>query len=259
MRIKIELLCLLLIITHICISNNDDNKSKEMNERAIEFISKFQFDSALIYIDKAIMLDSNFINAYTNKVSICIELKKYDEALIAIKKAITRRPSSGLHSLEGIVYENKGQLDSAKECYKKAIHFFQFEDSSKRTYNHKSVMAMFVTITEGKEKGLQAIQQVIDEVKDRISRLALDDLLFKKNEIENYQGGGNLEFVLRQGKNYCIVVSENEKDKLVNFLLDNGVNVYSQTGKENKWILEIGEKFQKKAVTLGIQLIECSK
>lgn len=64
--------------------------------------------------------DSQYINQIINYY---LQSEKYDEAIQYLDKAIAENPNNGqYYALEGIIFDNQGQLDKAIETYRKGIN-----------------------------------------------------------------------------------------------------------------------------------------
>lgn len=67
-------------------------KAIKLNNKALQFIKVQNFDSALIYLDKAIKIDTTYYVAYGNKSHIYYTLKDLKQALLEAQREIIAKP-----------------------------------------------------------------------------------------------------------------------------------------------------------------------
>ena len=103
-------------------SNSDREEAKKLNEQAVVIISEMNDDKyyeAIALLDEAIDKDSTFSIAYSNKASVLIRLKKYNEAIFILEYLVTNvKPEyPEALSLLGLLYDKHGDNGQAKKYY----------------------------------------------------------------------------------------------------------------------------------------------
>jgi serine/threonine protein kinase/Flp pilus assembly protein TadD len=100
----------------------DDKKSWWVYGYGYSRVFGGRADSALLFIDRAIELDSTYPTPYNFMAYIYGDLGKYDKALAAIDKYIELAPDqANPYDTRGDLYASAGQLDSAIESYRQAL------------------------------------------------------------------------------------------------------------------------------------------
>ncbi len=80
------------------------------------------YDEAIEYYKKAIVINSNYADAHANLGVTYIQKGKFDEAISNLKQAITiDQKNVGAHYNLGLVYDKKGKIDEAILEYEKTI------------------------------------------------------------------------------------------------------------------------------------------
>ena len=79
-------------------------------------------DSALFFMDKSLALDYSYMYAYREKAIALYQLKRYEEALIVLQRAVTIQNNfdEGYYWM-GKVYEKLNQKEEALQSYKNAL------------------------------------------------------------------------------------------------------------------------------------------
>ena len=92
--------------TYSCKSQNErtehNPKAIELNNKAGRFYQNGNYDSALIYYDKAIALDKNYYLPHSNKVNIYLSNKEFKKALFESEQVNKIKPDLA----EGWTYGN---------------------------------------------------------------------------------------------------------------------------------------------------------
>lgn len=77
---------------------------------------------ALVFLDSATSIDSNYFLGYYNKLMFLYALKEYDKAVLAINNCIRIRPNAhDLFLTGGILYEKIGDTISSNAYFKKSL------------------------------------------------------------------------------------------------------------------------------------------
>jgi|GEM_PF-4029146 len=82
---------------------------------------KHDHQAAIDLLNQATAIDSNYVSAYYSKLSLQMDLKEVDSALITAKKLrslIPRMPDYAV--TEGLLYEMKGDTISSAKCFEQA-------------------------------------------------------------------------------------------------------------------------------------------
>jgi len=116
---------LLFIVGMSCSSENKksvDPSAVLVYDKGMDCMVNSKVDSAIIYFNKAIEIDSSYYYAYYYKeVSEC-RVKKYDDAIQTLKKMITLWPeNSGCYSYLGLIYEIKKDTIQSSLYFNKAV------------------------------------------------------------------------------------------------------------------------------------------
>ncbi|MEO6869905.1 MAG: hypothetical protein ABI168_09690, partial [Ginsengibacter sp.] len=112
-------------------------KAIEFNNKAMEFIKTEKFDSSLIYLDKAIKIDSTYYIAYGNKCIVYCTLKDFKNALVVTEKEIKAKPDLAEGwTFAGMLNDKLGDTLNALKYYKKSIEIFdeRISNPDKQTY-----------------------------------------------------------------------------------------------------------------------------
>ena len=124
----LQTLVYILLIFSSCNGQKKDvynPKAIGLNNRAVEFIKTEQYDSALIYLDKAIKIDTTYYLAYGNKVTVYCTLKNFkDASLIAEKVIEVKSDLAEGWKFAGMLKDKLGDTLSAVKYYKKSIEIY---------------------------------------------------------------------------------------------------------------------------------------
>ena len=102
-----------------------NTKSIELNNIAVQFMGAQKFDSALLYLDKAIEIDANYYVAYGNKSSIYCSLKDLKNALIETQKEIKVKPDlAEAWTFAGMLSDRLGDTLTSMTYYKRSVALF---------------------------------------------------------------------------------------------------------------------------------------
>lgn len=264
MRYQFIILFNCLLVFYSCRHQGADNReigfvsdirAMELNNRASQLFQDGKTDSALILLNMAIQIDSNYLIAYSNKCTFLWQLKRNEEALRTAKRATQIKEVIGLaYLLEGQGYERVGHFDSARTCYLKVIDYDEQNPSTKLSLALKASIVELVTIAKGKDYGLKKLQQFFGKELDTLSRSDLKIVKQLKNDIESYQGGGMLEFLDSQFRQYCITTDES-MDEVEDGFINKGINVQGIIGRKGGYYIQVNDKFRTKVLALG--LVEC--
>lgn len=128
-----KLLTLHLIFALLALTqcNSQEKKSAyhvaaiELNNKAMGFMRVQNCDSALIYLDRAITVDSNSYVLHSNKCAVYCSLKDYQKALIESQKVINIKTDLAEGwTFSGMLYDKLGDTINALKSYRKSIEIF---------------------------------------------------------------------------------------------------------------------------------------
>jgi tetratricopeptide (TPR) repeat protein len=162
-------------------------KAIELNNKAVEFIKIKKLDSALIYLDKAIKIDTTYYLAYGNKCTVYCTLKDFKNALLVAEKEITVKPDLAEGwTFAGMLNDKLGDTINAVRCYKKSIELFdeRISNPNKQKYlkANKINRALSYILSGQQETGQNEIKKLMeiypnDESLESFSKLSKQDFL----------------------------------------------------------------------------------
>lgn len=167
-----RLLILLAITTSLYCFGQDvpvyNHEAIEMNAKAGEYLQRSQEDSALFFFDKAIELDASYTLPHSNKVTIYLNRKDLNKALLECKMIVKKQPKMAeAWTFTGLIYDELKQKEEAKRCYQTSIDIFveRIEDKalSNRTMINRLNKAVSFILMEEKEKGSAELNQLQKE------------------------------------------------------------------------------------------------
>ena len=239
---------LLLPVTYYS-QNNLNTEAQDLTNQAIQIYQQDydKLEDAIVLLDKAIAIDSNYFPAYSSKCNFLWELKRNQEAFITAKLS-TRIEKVKSWNMLGLAFEHLNKLDSAIVCYKTFLSSYPSQDKGEQIF-----LLLFVSVVEGKDKALMELNEILREYqKDEFYIKQFQNI---KNEIEYYQGGGIIEMLYDEGKEYCLK-TEKSMLEIADFLANNGVNAKLLAIKDGYYLF-IKDKFRNKAFELGVT--ECKE
>jgi len=111
----------------ICQNKQDtyNPKAVELNKEAVKFMNAQHFDSAMLYLDRAIEIDTTYYVAYGNKCSLYCSMKDYENAVTQIQKEVTVKPDLAEAWTYGDMLSDKlGDTATAMAYYKRSVELF---------------------------------------------------------------------------------------------------------------------------------------
>jgi len=139
----------------------------QFNDKAVEFIKTQNFDSALIYLNKATEIDTTYYVAYGNKCSVYCSLKDFRKALAETQKEITVKPDlAEAWTFAGMLNDKLGDTLNAIKCYKKSIEIFDDRisnpDKEKYLVANKLNRAISLILMGQEETGQNELKKLKD-------------------------------------------------------------------------------------------------
>ncbi len=128
---------LIILLSHPCFASNSEGISSETKKLAAQYRDQGlhaqqmgDFDTALVYIQKAVELDPSLSVGY-NDLGVLYEAKGWtDKAKVAYGKAIELNPSepAPYYNL-GSIYAKEGDFDRAIQYFKKRVLVGEWNDA----------------------------------------------------------------------------------------------------------------------------------
>ncbi len=151
-----------------------DSNAVRLNNKAISFIGKVSsfngdslnnllYDSALIYYNQAIELDSLYLMAYTNKARVLQRRGLLEPALEILYKVQTIRPNFAEVIMgQGFLYEKMGSLELADKKYREALEAFEnrLEDDPENDKAQSDIAFLYIFL-ENENIAIDEIQSFI--------------------------------------------------------------------------------------------------
>jgi tetratricopeptide (TPR) repeat protein len=152
-----------------------DSLAIELNNKAISLISDaahmydslsiILYDSAIVFLDRAIEIDSLYLLAYTNKAQVLQRKGSLEEALKVLKQVETRKPDfAEVITAQGFILEKIGRMELADRKYRQALKAYE-ERLDKNPMNDKvqSDISFLYIFLEDKKAAMDEIQKLIVE------------------------------------------------------------------------------------------------
>jgi tetratricopeptide (TPR) repeat protein len=111
---------------HHSAKNTVDPAAVELNNKAMTLVAFIDnadsSNKAIILLNKATTIDSNYFLGHYNKLLFFNQLKQFDKAVLTVNKLIQLRPSAqDLYLTGGILYERIGDTVSSKQYFTKSL------------------------------------------------------------------------------------------------------------------------------------------
>lgn len=139
-------------------------------------------------IGRAIVIDGENSVLYAKKASVCLKLKKYDEAREALEKIIElKKDYPEIYLLLGIINEKQNKVKEASDLYRKTLDLLQGEVSS-NGLNATSRMIYAVLIISGKAEALKKIEALDANKITKLQRQQLIEVINSFTTKEEFVG-----------------------------------------------------------------------
>jgi len=171
-----------------CISIND-SAMLMLSQSQYGETNKLILDTVLQLFNKAISCDTNFFSAYYNKLMVLGSLKRYNDEIIVINKILALRKNDlVMYVKKGFIFEQIGQLDSAKIIY--SIAEKEYTNKIKEYPNNielKTEKIMLTAIKDSKEEARIELERYIKEYPGNTMLLTCKEMLnnFDKEKVLN--------------------------------------------------------------------------
>jgi len=183
----------------VILTNRSVSKADLYIQKAVKFIQDFKKDSALIWIDKAIAIDSTNHAALYTKAGILINTNNHREALDLLTKCTTIEPEiAETWGMMGMVNDYLGETEEAARCYDQTIELYnrRMESGDKeKIHIAKLNKAMMLRMNNQESESRQLFKELLNEnpadsTVANLSRRSKQDYL---NDLKPYQTGGYKE------------------------------------------------------------------
>lgn len=183
----------------VILTNRSVSKADLYVQKAVKYLQDFNSDSALIWVDKAIAIDSANVEALRNKAGIMIVKNKHTEALRLYSKCTEIDPEIAEDwKMAGMLNDYMGNADEASRCYNQAIILYnkQLESGNKRKiHNAKVNKAMMFRMNNQENESRLLFKELLNEnpadsTVANLSRKSRQDYL---NDLKPYHTGGYKE------------------------------------------------------------------
>ena len=120
---------LILILFVSCINSAKKEKFNPkaiaLNNKAVELLSRFEKDSAMIFFNSAILTDDTYYLPHVGKAGVFTGNKQYDKALNEMDLAIRKQPDYAEGwTFAGMLNDKLGNSEKASVYYKNSIKIF---------------------------------------------------------------------------------------------------------------------------------------
>lgn len=169
--------------------NTVDPNARRLNDSAMQVAMYTQdYDKAIALLEQAILIDSNYLTAYANKLSFQMQLKRFDQALQTAFKLKSQRPQSPEYYVTiGMLYHFKSDTGSSIKFLKEADALYSnIFDTMKVANPHYDMLLMgkginLVFIGQQIE-GNRVLKLLYDKSKDEIFKEMLSSYMNKSKQ-----------------------------------------------------------------------------
>jgi tetratricopeptide (TPR) repeat protein len=119
-------LLLILVVINSCSQKLPPKKAINLNNMGVKCLMEFPtndktLDSAIIFFNQALQLDSTYVIAYMNLTTAYNRKHNYKNEMLILNKVIGLHYGSPQVILtKGMLFERMNNVDSAKQCYQTA-------------------------------------------------------------------------------------------------------------------------------------------
>lgn len=170
-RIVFILTCFIAVSGSAQTQNVYNPEAIKFNDKAVEFINNGNLDSALLFLEKATEIDSNYYLAYCNKSNIFIKKGEYKKAILELENAIEAKPDFAETVFYlGMLYDFTQSSEKANELYRKSIKLFDERlkkhnlDQVGNRSNRAVAMILLGNVSEGNDE----LKKLIDKYPENI-------------------------------------------------------------------------------------------
>jgi tetratricopeptide (TPR) repeat protein len=123
---------LFFLVPNLAFGQISKNLASLYNDSAILTASKTKdYERAILYIERAIQIDSSYLQSYENNLRYQLILNRYDDALKTTNKLIKYSNNNALYlSIAGLILENSGDTISALMKYQESEEKFKIKQDS---------------------------------------------------------------------------------------------------------------------------------
>jgi tetratricopeptide (TPR) repeat protein len=194
-RIEITLIVVLFSLSTCAQKENNhkvDPAAVRLNNMAMELDiqNSDSASKAILFLDSATAIDSNYYLAYYNKLIFLNQLRQYNKAIIAINNLIRLQPYANVFYFNGgIIYEKIGDTISSRNYFQKSLAICTKVLDTMKVENRNYEMlvankAVDLIMLGEKEEGNLLLIQVYENQTDKSQKaMALSFMNKSKSEI----------------------------------------------------------------------------
>ncbi len=201
-------LCFLFLILFACVQKNSgdkkhtiDPKAKQLNDNAVTLERSMKEEDsrkAILLLDEAIKIDSNYFTAYWNKLVLQHQLKQYNRAIETGKQILKLNKAPYFYFLIATFYYRLGDTTSANNYFKETLKRCDtlLGTMSKKNRSSYEVVVMNKGVSliflGQQEEGNKILKQYYDSQTDTIYKISTGVFMNKtKEEILKVLDGEN--------------------------------------------------------------------
>lgn len=149
------------------------------------------YDSAIVYLNQAIEIDSLYLLAYTNKAQALQRKGSLEQALEVLHKMETIKPNLAEAIMgQGLILEKMGNMELANKKYRQALEAYEkrVKDDPKNIRAQSDIAFLYVFL-EDKNKAIDEIHNLVLENPTNDELKAIEGLIEnfdRKKFIEEY-------------------------------------------------------------------------
>jgi tetratricopeptide (TPR) repeat protein len=152
-----------------------DSNAVRLNNKAVRFISNAMhgydslsnalYDSAMIYLNRALEIDSLYLTAYSNKAQVLRRKGELEQSLEVLSKVQNIKPDfAEVITEQGFILEKMGRMELADQKYRQALKAYEKRlENDPENDKVKSDIAFLYIFLEDKNSAIDEIQSLVLE------------------------------------------------------------------------------------------------
>ena len=148
-------------------------KARRLNDSAVAVVRRsHDFEKAILLLDEATAIDSNYLTAFSNKLTFQYQTKQFDKALITAKSLHRIMPDAASYIMMlGVIYEEKGDTVSSKKYFNEAAKRYDnmLDTMNKTNKSYEALLfskALNLILLGQEQSGHDILKQLYDNQKD---------------------------------------------------------------------------------------------
>ena len=119
------------------------------------------FKQSVKLMEKAILLDNTYTNAYTNLAEVYLKLEDYEKGIVVLNKLLKLKPNYvEVICKSGFVFERMDELDKARSNYKKAYNIYTARIEISGEYTDYINRVPIVFLLEGRQQAINELESI---------------------------------------------------------------------------------------------------